>query len=100
MVQVDRDNINEIFADSVPNCVKDDSLCDFKVDKDKATSVAKDKGLSTSDLTLSWNTKHNQYAQKNGLPFVIAASSCSSNKSIFIDYRNGKVMVQRITVVL
>jgi hypothetical protein len=92
MVQVNRDNVNEVLADSVPNCVKDDSLCNFKVDNDKATSIAKDKGLSTSDLALRWSTKHNQYAQKNGLPFVIVASSCSSNKSIFVDYRNGKVL--------
>ena len=92
MIQVNRDNVSEVFADSVPNCLKDDSLCIFKVDKDEATSIAKEKGLSTSDLALSWNTKHNQYAEKNGLPFVIVASSCSSNKSIFIDYRNGKVI--------
>ncbi len=92
MVQVNRDNVNEVFANSVPNCVKDESLCNFSVGKDKATSIAKDKGLSTSDLALNWNTKHSQYAQKNGLPFVIVASSCSSNKSIFIDYRNGKVI--------
>lgn len=91
MVQINRFDLLAAQADAVPNCIKKEDLCSFKVDKSTALGIAKNNGLG-SDTFLSWNNNGNKFAQKNSLPFVLVASSCQSSKSIFIDYRNGKVL--------
>lgn len=90
MVQVNRDNLREAFADTVPNCIKDRSLCEFNIDANEALAIAKKNTLTASDLNVSWNNSNDEHAK--GLSFVIVVSSCSQNKSLFIDYRDGKVL--------
>lgn len=90
MVQVNRDNLQEVFADTVPDCIKNKSFCEFSINREKSLEIANKNSLSTSDLNVSWQNSNSEYAK--GLAFVIVVSSCSQNKSLFIDYRDGKVL--------
>lgn len=92
MVQVNRDNLGQVFADSVPDCVNDKSNCNFKVDRNEALVIAKHKSLTASDLVVGWHTKNDEHAKAKGLSFVVVVSSCTQSKSVFIDYRNGDVI--------
>ena len=91
MVQVNRNSLQEIFADAVPDCVKDKSFCDFNIDRQKALEIARQNSLTANDLGIRWGPSANDKRAKS-LGFVVVASSCSQNKSIFIDYRDGSIL--------
>ncbi|HSX05732.1 MAG TPA: hypothetical protein VLF69_04655 [Candidatus Saccharimonadales bacterium] len=92
MVQVNRNKLTEVFADAVPDCIKDASLCNFKVTGQQALQIAKSNALNAGDTVITWHNKNDSYAKKKALPFVIVASSCKQNISLFIDYRNGSIL--------
>lgn len=91
MVQINRNDLREIYADTVPDCVKNASFCNFNIDKQKAEQIARQNSLTANDLGISWGPSVNN-KQAKGLGFVVVASSCSQNKSLFIDYRDGSVL--------
>lgn len=84
-VQVNRNNLREIYADFVPDCTKDANQCNFVVSNQKALDIAKQHGLP--DVA---------YVNIGSLPghttFALRITSCTNKKSIFIDYSNGKVL--------
>jgi prepilin-type N-terminal cleavage/methylation domain-containing protein len=91
MVQVNRNDLKEVYADSVPDCIENSSFCNFNVNKQEAVQIAKQHSLTANDLSISWGPAANIKRAK-GLGFVIKASTCSQNKSLIIDYRNGSVL--------
>lgn len=92
MVQVNKHEPTEVFADVAPDCKKDKSLCDFNIDKQKSLQIAQDNGITADDVTVSTANMKDEYAKKNGLAFVIIVQSCKQNKSVVIDYRNGAIL--------
>lgn len=92
MVQVNKHKPTEIYADVVPDCKKDRSLCDFNIDKQKALQIAQDNGITADDVTVTTANMKDDYAKKNGLAFVIIVQSCKQNKSVVIDYRTGAIL--------
>jgi len=90
MVQVNRNNLHEIYADTVPDCVKNASLCSFIINGDKARTIA-EHYFDTDSVTVSWSPSAKNKDLK-GLGIVIRASSCLKNKTLLIDYRNGAIL--------
>lgn len=72
----------------VPNCVKDNSLCDFKITNAEALQIAKNNGFNSSDLRVGVTP----FIKSPILPFAIEITSCKLDKAMQIDYRNGKIL--------
>jgi hypothetical protein len=53
MIQVNKHQPTEIYADEAPNCIKDKSLCNFNIDRQKALQVAKNSGITADDITVT-----------------------------------------------
>lgn len=75
-------------ANMVPNCAKDPSLCQFRVDREAALRIARDGGFTASDLKVTATP----FVRGSELPLAIAVTSCSANKTMHIDYRTGSVL--------
>lgn len=71
------------FANMVPYCIDDPSWCEFNINREEAIQIAKRNGFRANDLKTTAGLKH-------GL--VIEVNSCSRNKAMYIDYRNGDVL--------
>lgn len=85
VVQVNKNDASQTYANLVPDCVKDATLCDFNITKQQALSIARKNGFTASDLETSWDASH------DSPKLAIKVSSCSQNKSMWIDYQSGRV---------
>ena len=85
MVQVNRNNLREIYADFVPDCIKDASQCSFVISKQRALDIAKQHGLPGDAYVRIGNLAEHT-------PLALVVTSCTDKKDIFIDYSNGKVL--------
>ncbi len=86
-VQVNRNNLGEIYTDSGPDCRKDASQCNFTVTKNQALTIARSHGLS-GDISLDLNYN----PEKEQKTMVIIAESCVEKKAVYINYSNGQFL--------
>lgn len=90
VVHVNLKDPSGTYENLVPNCVKDASLCNFKIGSKQAIAVAKQHSFNTSDLKTRW---YPAYKYVNTIPLMaIEVDSCSLNKAMYIDYRTGAVL--------
>lgn len=76
------------YANMVPNCVQDATLCDFNVTGEQALEAARSNGFDAQDLRLSWSP----FVPSSSLPLAIRITSCTANEAMYIDYRDGTVI--------
>lgn len=69
----------------IPNCLVDESRCNFEVTRDEALALGRINGVSGVDEKLGTT-----FFSDQGL--VIEVSSCTSNRRVLIDYRDGAVV--------
>lgn len=69
----------------LPNCVKDESLCQFEVSREEVVTIARENGLWSADLELGTTN-----LVENGL--AIEVKSCGMGRRMLIDYRDGRVI--------
>lgn len=85
VVQVNRQIVAQTFANLVPDCVKDANRCNFNTSQQQALAIARQNGLTATDIKTHWDAFH------DNSNLAIEVSSCSQNKSIWIDYTDGHV---------
>lgn len=92
-VQVNRNTSMVVDAPGVPDCTKNASFCNFNIDKSKALQIAGQNSVTATDRTVFWQTGlESENKKAGGLGYVVVVHSCSQNKSLFIDYRDGSIM--------
>jgi hypothetical protein len=90
-VEVDN-NLHKVSSYDVPNCIKDSSLCNFRVNKQQVLKIARNSFLTADDITITWANAADPHLKKKRLPLAIIVRSCKQRKEIYIDYRNGAVI--------
>ena len=72
-------------AYTLPNCLKDESLCQFEVGRDEVIEIVRRNGFVMDDVVIGTTT-----LVENNL--AIEVKSCDTGKRMLIDYRDGNVI--------
>lgn len=81
-----------IVNQHLPNCLSDSSLCNFHLTSKDAIQIANNNGFTASDLKASWSSWEYQ-------KLTIKLTSCSENKVMYLDYRDGSVIESKTEVI-
>lgn len=74
-----------IVNNTLPNCVVDPKLCEFKLTATDAKEIANKNNFNSDDLKVKWNSWDYQ-------KLLIEVTSCKLNKVMYINYTDGSVL--------
>ena len=87
MVQVNRNNLSEIYTDYVPDCSDEPKQCDFSITKQEAIAIANKQGVS-GDVRVNLVNLPGSKDRK----LAILIQDCTQKKAVYVDQSSGRVL--------
>lgn len=87
MIQMNRNNLDDIKTDFVPDCSKHADRCDFSVSRQEAVEIAKKHNVS-GDIAV----RLQRIPDATDRQLAIFADSCTQKKALYINYSTGIVL--------